>query len=396
MLFLWFFGFGYKVIWNGRGEVSFAQRAREELWRENPFLTITATQLGRELSDGSSTEIQGWRTWAGQWGCTEVHGWQRWGAWCGVYIQDTPGLIDPIFVNLLYKELHNLSLLTVDLTCSVRDFMDPHNRGVSYILTLFLCCSSWNPSFTWIPVGCHERFGAVLMMGSLSSSSAISPHRHWQQLIHRRWWWGGGRRVPGVCFQQGLLWWFRSSSRPGSSGCFERLMIWSWIDQVPEKFVQLYPWIPPVHLRVGHLLVWHLVDSIAHQYGPQATGYKLPRGRDVHLDKRRGISVCWSSHVEEGISSSSSQSSFSLSSPIDWLVAFDLATALLLDLGVILVAISKLMDEVYWKNCRKGRRRRGECPAECTRHSICIKLESWYTTCVSDSLVKFCYTRIFI
>jgi len=58
MLFLCF-EFGYKVIWDGRGEVCFAQRAREELWRENPFLTTTATQLGRRLSDGGCAAIQG-------------------------------------------------------------------------------------------------------------------------------------------------------------------------------------------------------------------------------------------------------------------------------------------------------------------------------------------------
>jgi len=33
-------------------------RAREKLWRDNPFLTITATQSGRGLSYGWSMEIQ--------------------------------------------------------------------------------------------------------------------------------------------------------------------------------------------------------------------------------------------------------------------------------------------------------------------------------------------------
>jgi len=59
MLFLCSFEFGYKVIWDGTGEVCFEQRAREELWRENPFLTTTATQLGSGLSDGRCAEIQG-------------------------------------------------------------------------------------------------------------------------------------------------------------------------------------------------------------------------------------------------------------------------------------------------------------------------------------------------
>jgi len=59
MLFLCSFGFGYTVIWDGRGEVCFAQRAREKLWWENLFLTTTATKLGRGLSDGGCAEIQG-------------------------------------------------------------------------------------------------------------------------------------------------------------------------------------------------------------------------------------------------------------------------------------------------------------------------------------------------
>jgi len=35
-----------------RGEVCFAQRAREVLWWQNPYLTTTTTQLGRGLSHG--------------------------------------------------------------------------------------------------------------------------------------------------------------------------------------------------------------------------------------------------------------------------------------------------------------------------------------------------------
>jgi hypothetical protein len=50
---------GLRIRLYGRGEVCFAQRAREELWRENPFPTTTATQLGRGLSYGGCTEIQG-------------------------------------------------------------------------------------------------------------------------------------------------------------------------------------------------------------------------------------------------------------------------------------------------------------------------------------------------
>ena len=33
--------------------------AGSPVWRENPFLNTTATQLGRGLSDGGCTQIQG-------------------------------------------------------------------------------------------------------------------------------------------------------------------------------------------------------------------------------------------------------------------------------------------------------------------------------------------------
>jgi len=55
--------------------------------------------------------------------------------------------------------------------------VDPHGRVVSYLLTLFLRSSSQNRSFSRIPFGCRERCGGVLMMGSLPSSSAVSPQR---------------------------------------------------------------------------------------------------------------------------------------------------------------------------------------------------------------------------
>ena len=58
------------------------------------------------------------------------------------------------------------------------------------------------------------------------------------------------------------------------------------------------------------------------------------------------VSVYSSSHLEEGMSSFDSLSSFSLSSLGDRLVALELATALLLGLQVFLLAILKLMDEV--------------------------------------------------
>ena len=88
------------------------------------------------------------------------------------------------------------------------------------------------------------------------------------------------------------------------------------------------------------------MDSVPHQHGTQAKGYKLTSGRDEDLYKGRGVSVYSSSLLEEGIPSSSSLSSFALSSLVDRLVALNLATALLLGLRLFLLAISKLMDEV--------------------------------------------------
>ena len=62
LMFLWVED---KGIRDGREEVCVVQRAREELWQENPFLTTTSTttttttQFGRELSDAGCTQIQG-------------------------------------------------------------------------------------------------------------------------------------------------------------------------------------------------------------------------------------------------------------------------------------------------------------------------------------------------
>jgi len=88
------------------------------------------------------------------------------------------------------------------------------------------------------------------------------------------------------------------------------------------------------------------VNSIPHQHGTQATGYKLISGRDEDLDEGCGVSVYSSSLLEQGISSSSSLTFVSLSGLVDWLMALDLATALLLGLRMLLLAILKLMDEV--------------------------------------------------
>ena len=145
---------------------------------------------------------------------------------------------------------------------------------------------------------------------------------------------------------------------------------WEWPS--PGEVHHPCPWNHPLHLRVGRLWVRHLVVSIPHQDGTQATGYKLTSGQDEDLGEGHGVSVYSNSLLEEGISSSSSLSSFSLSSLVDRLVALDFATALLLGVRVFLLAISKLMDEVCWKISKRGRRRKGECPAVCTCHSIYI------------------------
>jgi len=78
-------------------------------------------------------------------------------------------------------KLHSLSFPTYGLTRSVRDFVeprkcvDPQHRVISYLLTQFLSSSNRNHSFLSITFGCCERCGGVLMVGSLPSSSIVSP-----------------------------------------------------------------------------------------------------------------------------------------------------------------------------------------------------------------------------
>jgi len=57
--------------------------------------------------------------------------------------------------------------------------MDSHGRVVSYLFTLLLCSLSQNRGFSWIPLGCQEWCGGVLMVDSLPSSSVVSPQ--WTQ-----------------------------------------------------------------------------------------------------------------------------------------------------------------------------------------------------------------------
>jgi len=102
------------------------------------------------------------------------------------------------------------------------------------------------------------------------------------------------------------------------------------------------------------------VDFIPHQPGTQATGHKLTTGRDDDLDEGAGVSLYSSSLLEEVISSFSFLFSFCLSSLVDRLVTLGLAIAMLLGLGVFLLAILKPMDEVFSINNKCGWRRKGE------------------------------------
>ena len=80
-------------------------------------------------------------------------------------------------------KIHTLSFQTFGLTHSVRDFMEPHNCMdnqcwvVLYLLTRSLCSLNQNCFFSGIQIGCRERCSGVLMVGSLPSSSIVSPQR---------------------------------------------------------------------------------------------------------------------------------------------------------------------------------------------------------------------------
>ena len=105
-----------------------------------------------------------------------------------------PG-VDRSQIIFSYNESHTLSFPSFHPTHSFRDIVDPsncvapHGRVVSYLLTLFLCSSSQNRSFSRISLQCRERCGGVLMM---PSSSAIPPQREafgrWQTLSLWKLW----------------------------------------------------------------------------------------------------------------------------------------------------------------------------------------------------------------
>ena len=81
---------GLRIRLYGRGEVCFAQRAREELLRENKFLTTTTTQPDRGLSYGGCTEIQGCLERTVRRGRTGIRGGGDGRSDGGVYIQESP------------------------------------------------------------------------------------------------------------------------------------------------------------------------------------------------------------------------------------------------------------------------------------------------------------------
>jgi len=67
--------------------------------------------------------------------------------------------------------IHTLSFPTFGLMCSVRDFVDLQCRVVSYLPTRLLYSSKDKHSVSWIQCGCRERYGGLLMVGSLPSCS---------------------------------------------------------------------------------------------------------------------------------------------------------------------------------------------------------------------------------
>jgi hypothetical protein len=99
-----------------------------------------------------------------------------------IYLRD-PGVDRHHLILLSYQEIHNLSFPTFDLTCSYRNFVDPHGRRVSRLPTFFLHSSSQNSSVSQIPFRCRKWYGRVLMMSSLPSSFAISAHPPARDLI---------------------------------------------------------------------------------------------------------------------------------------------------------------------------------------------------------------------
>jgi len=161
------------------------QRGSEiPVWGEKPLPTITATQLRRGLSDGGCMEIPGWWRPTGRRRAYR-DAWETQMGWpTGTIYPGIPG------VESLHRILYHISnhrIMQQIIHSIFRTFwshllcprlgVDPHSHVESYVLTHFLRSSSQNCSFSRITFGSHERCSRVLMMGSLSSSPAVSPHR---------------------------------------------------------------------------------------------------------------------------------------------------------------------------------------------------------------------------
>jgi len=116
-------------------------------------------------------------------------------------IRNTHSIFLTSWSHALLPSFHRSTQFVWFLTNSCQAFIDPRNLcgsswpGThSYPLTLFLCSSSQNRSFSRIPSGCHGRCGGVLMMGFLPFSSTDSPHPdrmnseiHSEAVIERVW-----------------------------------------------------------------------------------------------------------------------------------------------------------------------------------------------------------------
>ena len=114
-----------------------------------------------------------WWVWADT-GVTEVD-WATWSIYSRDPWADRHHLI---FISSRHTmKIHTQFFPTFKLTRSVWDFMDPHDQVVSNLLTFFLRSSSYNPSPSQLLFVCCDRCGEMLMVGSLPSSSLISPQR---------------------------------------------------------------------------------------------------------------------------------------------------------------------------------------------------------------------------
>ena len=108
--------------------------------------------------------------------------------------------VDRNHFNLLsYNKIHTFSVPAFGLTCYFRAFLDRCNCVVShcwvvfYLLTLLVPSLSRNNSFSRSRLGFHKRCGRVFMMGSVPSSSVISPKMEptcwfWFGTLSTEWW----------------------------------------------------------------------------------------------------------------------------------------------------------------------------------------------------------------